>query len=69
MYNIMKDCFDSVVTKKIGFEAQLANITHDWHEVEEVAIGLEISGFSQKIFEFAKTFIDILLECAETEFE
>ena len=33
--------------------------------VEEMAISLNFRGFSDKLFQFAEIFIDILLECAK----
>ena len=69
MFEIAEDCFESTMNKKVGYEAGLANISYDIENVEECAIDIEISGFSQKIFNFAELFIDILLTSAPTEFE
>ena len=33
--------------------------------VEEMAVRLKLSGYSDKIFEFAETYIDIMLGCAK----
>ena len=32
--------------------------------IEEMAVNLRIKGFSDKLFEFAAAYIDIMLECA-----
>lgn len=32
-----------------------------------MGIHLKFSGYSEKIFEFAKTYIDIMLECAKKD--
>ena len=33
--------------------------------VEEMAVRVKLSGYSDKIFEFAETYIDIMLGCAK----
>ena len=46
----------------------MAHVTYSMASVEEMGIRLNISGFSDKLFEFAKNYIDILLGCAEDGF-
>ena len=46
MFNIMQDCLDNTHTKQIGFEASLSNIRSRISEVEDLALNIEISGFS-----------------------
>ena len=69
MFEIAEDCFESTMKKKVGYEASLANISYDIENVDECALDIEISGFSQKIFNFAELFIDMLLDSANTEFD
>lgn len=61
----MADCLDQTITKRVGYEAQLANVGYAFESVEEMAVRVWISGYSQKLFEFAETFIEIMLECAK----
>ena len=56
-FRILQDCFRQKVTKQVGYEAQLAHVTFSFKSVEEMAISLNISGFSDNIFEFAKIYI------------
>ena len=69
MFEVVNDCFDNTMKKKVGFEAGLANISYDLSNIEDCAINIRISGFSHKIFNFAELFIDMLHESANTEFE
>ena len=69
MFNVMENCLDSTMNERIRYEAELADIEVQFSAVDEVTVDFVIKGFSQKIFNFAETFIDILLECSETEFE
>ena len=61
----MQDCFRQKVTKDVGYEAQLAHVSYSLRSIEEMAVHLRISGFSDKLFEFAQSYIDILIECAK----
>ena len=46
----------------------MANITYSMTSIDEMGIRLKISGFSDKLFEFASTYIEIFLGCAENGF-
>ena len=61
----MKNCLMETVSKKVGYEAGLANVGFDFEIVEEMAIRIWISGYSEKLFNFAEIFIDTMLECAK----
>ena len=62
MFAIAKDCFESQINSKIGYEASLANLKFETRLVDGVALEIKINGFSQKILEFAALFIDNLIE-------
>ena len=65
LFAVMKDCLESTVNKRIGYEAKLANVEFSFETVEEMVIRIKITGYSQKLFDFAQNFIDIMLECAK----
>ena len=61
MFAIAKDCFESQIYSKVGYEASLANLTFEVKLISGCALEFKINGFSQKIFEFATIFIDNLM--------
>ena len=65
LFKVMKDCFRSELTKDVGYEAQLAHVTYSMSTIEEMAVRISISGFSDKLFDFTKIYIDQLFKCAE----
>ena len=69
MFAIAKDCFESQINTKIGYEASLANLTFETTLVEGCALEIRINGFSQKIFEFATFFIKSLIDFGKNPFE
>ena len=69
MWSIVEDCFESTMSKVVGYEATLSNIFYDIKNVNDCAIQIQIQGFASKIFLFAEMFIDCLLEYANKEFE
>ena len=46
MFAIVKDCFESVINEKIGYEASLANLTFETNLVDGCALDIRINGFS-----------------------
>jgi len=58
LFKVMKDCFRSELTKDVGYEAQLAHVTYSMSTIEEMAVRISISGFSDKLFDFTKIYID-----------
>ena len=69
MFVIAKDCFESQINTKIGYEAGLANLTFETSLVYGCALDIRINGFSQKIFQFAYLFIENLIEFTESKLE
>ena len=65
LFRVMQDCFRQKVTKYVGYEAQLAHVSFSLDTVEEMAVSLTVTGFSDKILVFAETYIQLLLWCAE----
>ena len=65
LFNVLRDCLDSTFATKEGYIAQLANFQYQFCSTEEMGVHLRFSGYSEKIFEFANTYIDIMLECAK----
>ena len=65
LFKVMKDCLESTITGKVGFEAKLANCTYSVDLVEEMAVHIRINGYSDKLFDFATIFLDIMSDCAK----
>ena len=63
-FRVMQDCFRQKVTKAVGYEAALAHVEYSLKSVEEMAVNLKISGFSDNLFKFAKEYIKILVDSA-----
>ena len=61
----MKDCLEQAVTDKIGYEAELASVHFAVESINESGLRIKISGYSQKILDFAECFFSILFECAD----
>ena len=57
------------MTKRIGYEANLAEVYYEMRSVEEMAVNLHFSGYSDKLFTFIDDYLNILLECAEDGFD
>ena len=64
MFRVLKSCLKSVVTETIGYEAQLAEINYKFASIDDIAVRISITGYSDKIFEFAKIYLDTLFEYA-----
>ena len=45
----------------------LANCCYEMESVEEMAVHVRITGYSDKLFDFAQTFLDIMFECAKED--
>ena len=69
MFSIAKNCFESQLNSRIGFEAQLANLTAEIKLVDGCALDIKINGFSQKIFQFATDYIQNLVDFVNCEFD
>ena len=65
LFGVLKDCMESTINQRVGYEAQLANFSYSFESTEEMGIHLRFSGYSQKIFTFATRYIDIMIECAK----
>ena len=65
MFQVMKDCLIQTVQKRVGYEASLAHLEFSVSNTDEMVFSLEFKGFSDKLFVFAETVIDIMLECAK----
>ena len=46
MFALAKDCFESEINSKIGYEASLANLKFETRLVDGVALDIKINGFS-----------------------
>ena len=69
MFSIAKNCFESQLNSRIGFEAKLANLTAEIKLVDGCALDIKINGFSQKIFQFATDYIQNLVDFVNCEFD
>ena len=65
LFDVMKRCLKQTITKQVGYEAKLANVTYKFSSVEEMAVRIKITGYSEKLLQFAELFIDIMLGCAK----
>ena len=65
MFSVLSDCIEQTVNARVGYEAQLAGFSSQFCSTEEMGVHLRFSGYSEKIFAFATTYIDIMLECAK----
>ena len=46
LFKVMKDCLNETITKKVGYEAMLANVGYEFDTVHEMAVRVWISGYS-----------------------
>ena len=69
MFSIAKNCFESQLNSRIGFEAKLANLTAEIKLVDGCALDIKINGFSQKIFQYATDYIQNLVDFVYCEFD
>ena len=51
----------------MGYEAELADMNWDIYSEQDMAINLEFKGYSDKIFEFAEAFFEILFSSAKKD--
>ena len=65
LFQVFRDCFSQKLIKQIGYEAELAHMRYSFQTVEEMAINIKIRGYSDKIFEFIKIYIELMLSCAK----
>ena len=64
LFRVMKGCLKAVFTEKYGYDAQLAHINYRFAGIDDVAIRIDITGYSDKIFEFARIYLDTIKEYA-----
>ena len=64
-FQVLSQCLDDTVAKEIGYEGELAHMTHSFESVEDMAVRIRITGYADKILVFIKMFLDIMLECAK----
>ena len=65
LFKVMKYCLKETVTKRIGYEAKLAQMKYSIYSIEDMSIRVKISGYSDKILIFVKEFLEIMRECAK----
>ena len=65
MFKVLQSCLATVVTETIGYEAKLAEINYNFSNIDDMGVSINITGYSDKIFEFAETYLDILFEHAK----
>jgi len=61
----MADCLEQTVEKQVGYEAEMAEMTYSVNSVEEMAVSLNFGGYSDKLFDFAEAFLEIMKDCAK----
>ena len=59
------ECLKAVITENVGYEAQLANINYSFESIDDMGIRINTNGYSDKIFEFTKIYLDMMYECAK----
>ena len=62
---MLKSCLKAVVTESVGYEAQLADISYCFQTVDDLAVRIKITGYSDTIFDFAKIYLDTMIDCAK----
>lgn len=67
LFDVMVNCLKSTVNRRIGDEAKLAHIDYDFESVNDMAVNIKISGFSDKVFLFAEMFLDIVRTCGRQD--
>ena len=53
---------------EVGYEAMLAHMKYSLNSLDDLAVKVEVSGYSDRLFEFAEIFFDILFRCANDGF-
>ena len=61
----MKDCLKQTVIQEVGYEAALAHMKYSLSSLDDIAVKLEVSGYSDRLIEFAEIFFNIFFKCAE----
>ena len=65
LFSVMKDCLNHIIQDRVGYEASLAHLDVSLTNVDDMAVCLELTGFSDKLFAYSEIVIDILLEHAK----
>ena len=53
LFRVMKDCLKQTVINKIGYEAALAHMKYSLSSLDDIAVKIEVSGYSDQLFEYA----------------
>ena len=67
MFRVLKGCLKAVVTESIGYEASVADIHYKFQSLEDVGVRITINGYSDKLLDFAKVYLDKLIECGVSQ--
>ena len=63
MFRVLKSCLKAVVTETIGYEASVADIHYKFQSLEDIGVRITIRGYSDKLMDFARIYLDKLIEC------
>ena len=69
LFRVMKDCLKQKVIKEMGYEAALAHMKYSLISLDDLAVKIEVAGYSDRLLNYAEIFFNILFECANQEFE
>ena len=53
LFKVMRNCLMETVTNRVGYEAELANVSFKIESVEEMAVKVTFEGYSDKLVDFA----------------
>ena len=67
MFRVLKSCLKNEVTEKIGYEASLAEIHFKFSSLNDIGVKITIRGYSDKVLDFAKIYLDILIACGKPQ--
>ncbi len=68
-FTVYTDCLVEKVTEEIGYEAVLSDISYSIKSFENVGFKVKFSGYSDKLFIFARIFLKLMVKVRETGFE
>lgn len=68
-FTVYTDCLVEKVTEEIGYEAVLSDISYSIKSFENVGFKVKFSGYSDKLFNFVKIFLKLMVKVRETGFE
>ena len=64
-FEITKGCLHATVTKKIGYEASIAELEYGLSLVDEIAVRLNINGYADTILNFTEEYLEVMRDCAQ----